>query len=103
MSEIIFMILVFIGGVILGVVFFGGLWLTVQKSVRSKTPALMFILSFIMRTGVVILGFYFLSSGDWKKLFACLFGFIFGRIVVKQITNSEKEKQFNRKEPLNET
>ena len=45
-------------GLVLGAVFFGGLWWTVRKGVASPRPALWFVGSMLLRTGVVLAGFY---------------------------------------------
>jgi F1F0 ATPase subunit 2 len=72
------------GGGTIGILFFGGLWLTVKKSLASKTPALWLIGSFLLRSAVTIVGFYFLSGNDWKKMVVCLIGFIIARTFMKQ-------------------
>ena len=81
-----------IGGLVLGIVFFGGLWFTVKKLITSKTPALLMMGSFIFRMGIVLAGFYFVGLGDWKKLIACLIGFIVARFAVIHYTKSVDEK-----------
>jgi F1F0 ATPase subunit 2 len=89
MNEIIYIIIVFICGIILGIIFFGGLWLTIKKSVTSKTPGLLFFASFLIRTGIALLGFYFLAANNWKNMVACLVGFIISRFIIKQYTKHE--------------
>ncbi|MES1998900.1 MAG: ATP synthase subunit I [Pseudomonadota bacterium] len=73
-------------GVLLGGFFFGGLWWTVHKAISSRQPALWFLGSMLLRTGIVLPGFYFVSGGDWKRLLASLFGFIIARLVVTRLT-----------------
>jgi F1F0 ATPase subunit 2 len=73
-------------GAMLGAFFFGGLWWTVQKGIASNRPALWFFGSTLLRTAVVLTGFFFASSGDWEKLLVCLLGFFIARIVVTQLT-----------------
>ena len=48
--------LVVLAGWSLGLFFFGGLWWTVGKLVRSRTPAHWMIASTLVRTGVTLLG-----------------------------------------------
>jgi F1F0 ATPase subunit 2 len=88
MNELSNMVLPFIVGLLLGAIFFGGLWFTVKKLVISKTPALLMVGSFVFRISIVLLGFYFTGSGDWKKLIVCLIGFIVARFVVIHYTKS---------------
>ncbi|WP_339560906.1 ATP synthase subunit I [Pseudomonas sp. EA_65y_Pfl1_P113] len=42
----------------LGAVFFAGLWWTVRWAADSATPARWFITSLIVRTAIVLAGFY---------------------------------------------
>ena len=82
MSDMPALALAFIAGSALGAFFVGGLWWTVQKGVSSESPALWFLVSLLLRTGVVLIGFYFVAQAHWSKLAACLFGFVVARFVV---------------------
>lgn len=86
MIEILTLILVFSTGIILGGIFYGGLWWTVQKALISPRPALWFFASFWLRIGISLAGFYFIAGGDWRKFIVCLVGFIFARIIVTRLT-----------------
>ena len=76
---------------VLGVLFFGGLWWTVRKGVPAKRPALLFLCSMLLRAGVVIAGFYVVSDGDWQRLLACLFGFVIARFIVTRVAGPPLE------------
>ncbi len=103
MNETISIILAFVAGVALGTLFFGGLWLTVKKSVTAKVPWLWVLGSFVFRVGVVLLGFYFISSGNWQRLVSCLIGFIAARFIVIHFTKAIDEKHIQlRKEAAHE-
>ena len=78
MSELFSVILVLLAGVLLGTLFFGGLWWTVQKVVSSTQPALLLVCSLVLRTIVTVAGFYFVSRGDWRRLLSCVLGFLAG-------------------------
>ena len=69
-------------GVLLGALFFGGLWWTVRRGVSAKWPALLFLGSMVLRTGVTVAGFYVASGGQWQRLLACLLGFTLARVLV---------------------
>ena len=86
MSEALMLGLAGVAGLIMGAIFFGGLWWTVRKGVSSKRPALWFLGSFLLRTGVVVAGFYIVSDGQWQRLLACLFGFAVARFIVTWLT-----------------
>ncbi len=86
MNDIVAFSLAFGAGGLLGAIFFGGLWWTVQKGLTSNHPALWFLGSTLLRTGVAVAGFYFIGSSDWRKMVICLLGFFVARIVVTQMT-----------------
>ena len=73
-------------GALLGVFFFAGLWWTVRKIESSKQVALLFLGSMLLRTSVVILGFYFILGDNWQRLVAGLLGFVIARIIVIRLT-----------------
>jgi len=86
MSEIEALTLALGAGCILGAIFYGGLWWTVHKGVLSSHPALWFFCSFWLRIGIILAGFYEVASGDWKRMLACLAGFIIARFAVARLT-----------------
>ncbi len=100
MNETISMILAFVAGIVLGVIFFGVLWLTVKKSMTSKIPALWVLGSFFFRIGITLLGFYFIAGGNWQRLLVCLGGFIIARFIVIHFTKSIDEKQMRIKKEV---
>ena len=79
MNDTVSLVPALVAGVLLGVMFFGGLWWTVQKGVLSKRPALWFLNSLLLRTSMTLAGFYFVSRGDWERLLVCLLGFVIAR------------------------
>jgi F1F0 ATPase subunit 2 len=86
MSETSSLLLALLAGIVLGTIFFGGLWWTVQRGVSSKSAAVLFSGSFLLRTIVALAGFYFVSRGDWRRLLACLLGFVLARIAITRFT-----------------
>jgi F1F0 ATPase subunit 2 len=82
MSEILRLALAWLAGVLLGGIFFGGLWWTVGQGVSARRPALLFVSSLLLRMGLTLAGFYFVSGGQWKRLVACLVGFVLARTIV---------------------
>ncbi len=88
MRDSLTLALACVAGVGLGVLFFGGLWWTVRKAVSSPQPALWFLGSLLVRTGVALTGLYFVSGGDGKRLAACLVGFIAARLAVTRVVRS---------------
>lgn len=82
MSEPILLTLSFVTGIVLGIVFFGGLWWTIRHGLNSARPALWFFLSLVLRTAVVVSGFYLVGHSHWSHLCSCLLGFILVRLVL---------------------
>jgi len=82
MSDILALALSLFAGALLGVFFFGGLWWTVQKGVTSQRPALWFLGSLLLRTSLILAGFYFVSQGHWSRIVVCLLGFVIARVVI---------------------
>lgn len=87
-------------GFVLGVLFFGGLWFTVRKALASKIPALWFFFSFILRSAIILFGFYYISLGNWQKILVCLLGFIVARYVVKYVTKTNDTQPVPSKEEV---
>ncbi len=82
MNENLALMLAGFAGCLLGTLFFSGLWWTVRKGISSKRPALWFLGSLLLRTGIVLAGFYLISGGRWERLVACLLGFVIARFIV---------------------
>ena len=83
-------------GLVLGAIFFGGLWWTVQKGLTAKQPALWFFGSTLLRMGIALAGFYYIGRGDWRRLIACLVGFVTARFVVTWLTRAPAEDHGSR-------
>jgi F1F0 ATPase subunit 2 len=90
-SDAIVLVLAAIAGVLLGGFFFGGLWWTIRMGLSSKRPALWFLGSLLVRTSVVLGGFYFVAGNHWDRLLACLVGFVVARLVVTRLTRPPVE------------
>ncbi len=82
MSDLVHWAAAMLAGAALGVVFFGGLWWTVQRGAASPTPARWFLGSFVVRTAIVLAGFYFIGAGQIVPLGLCLLGFLLARAIV---------------------
>ncbi len=92
MNDLLPLLAAATAGAALGACFFGGLWWTVRKGLTSDHPALWFFGSTLLRTGLVLVGFFFVASGDWRKLLACLVGFFVMRILVVRLTRDNPER-----------
>jgi F1F0 ATPase subunit 2 len=92
MNEFLILALALVAGLLLGAIFFAGLWWTVRKGVSSKHPALWFLGSMLLRMSMVLLGFYFVGRGDWQRLVVCLLGFSIARYIVMRLTRTLVER-----------
>jgi F1F0 ATPase subunit 2 len=91
MSELLFLALALVAGLMLGAIFFGVLWWTVRKGISSRWSAFWFFGSMLLRMVMVLTGFYFVGRGDWKRLVACLLGFVIARFIVTRLTRTRVE------------
>ncbi len=87
-SDALALVLAAIAGLLLGAIFFGGLYLTVRQGVSSRSPVLWFFGSLVTRMGIALAGFYFVSDGSWQRLVVCLLGFVVARLVVTWLTRA---------------
>jgi len=77
-------------GAVLGLFYFGGLWLTVRRVANAQQPALLLFVSFLVRVGVVLTSLYFVMDGHWGRLVAYMVGFLLARAyLIRQMRSPE--------------
>jgi len=86
MNEVLALLLAAVSGGLLGLLFFGGLWWTLQRALVSSNPALWFGTSAVLRIGLTVAGFVVISAGQWLRMLACLFGFWLARWLMRRLT-----------------
>ena len=91
MSQVTIDAIALIAGAVLGAIFFGGLWWTVQNALTATNPALCLLASQLLRMGIVLTGFYYVSGNGWQSMLLCLVGFLIARVVVTRITRPHFE------------
>ena len=78
-------------GVGIGLLYFAGLWWTVNRLAFRRHAGLWVLASFAVRASIALFGFYLASGGDWRRLLACLAGFVAVRVLlVRRIEPSAK-------------
>jgi len=82
MNEYVLLAGVLIIGMFLGLIYFGGLWLTVQRMPNSRSPMLLTIGSFLIRAGLVLGVFFLVAQGQWLRVIVCLVGFLLMRMIL---------------------
>lgn len=93
MNEFLIWLSAFMAGLVLGAIFFGGLWWTVRKSVASKRPWLWLSGSLALRMGIALAGFYWVGRGQGERLLVCLLGFIMARLIVTWLTRTPADNR----------
>lgn len=87
------MIIALLSGFGLGIVFFGGLWITIKKTIGKNYAGLWIAVSSFIRMAITLAGFYFASQGNVQRLLICVAAFIATRFLVVWVTLKYDEKQ----------
>jgi F1F0 ATPase subunit 2 len=76
------LVLSFAAGLLLGALFYGGLWWTVKRIPSARLPAPLIIGSFAVRTALVLAGLYLLlrDGTAWLRLVGALAGIVAVRL-----------------------
>ncbi len=82
MSNIGILVLAGAAGMLMGLGYFGGLWLTVQRLPKSRHPALLLVGSFALRMVLLLVGLYVVMGGQWERALACVAGLLLARAVL---------------------
>jgi len=79
-------------GLGLGLFYFGGLWLTIKNMNNARSPIVLTLGSFILRTGAVFLVLIYVArQGDWGNILILLAGFIVSRIFLSRMIGKRKK------------
>jgi len=63
-------------GSLIGLLYFSGLWQTVQRLPDARTPLRILLFSYIGRMTMTLGGFYVIMDGAWERLAAAMTGFL---------------------------
>jgi F1F0 ATPase subunit 2 len=69
-------------GILLGVLFYGGLWLTVRRFPTTHHPLALALGSLLLRMAITLAGFYLIIDGQWQNAVAALAGFTAARVLI---------------------
>lgn len=69
-------------GLTVGLVYFWGLWYTLQRLPYSRHPALLMLGSYLLRLGVVLGGLYLVMDGEIVRLGVALLGVLLARMLL---------------------
>lgn len=87
MLNTVFVIACLAAGVVLGVLYFGGLWLTVRRVVEGRWSKTMLLMSFAVRAALILIGFYVIlqvGGARWEGLALSLLGFMGTRLTLQR-------------------
>ncbi|MGL5000916.1 MAG: ATP synthase subunit I [Cetobacterium sp.] len=76
------MILAFLGGIVLGLLFFYSLDLGLESSKKFQNPSLFIFLASLFRILILLVGFYYLSQNNGHNFFAAILGALASRIYI---------------------
>lgn len=83
MSALTNILIPAIAGLVLGTMYFGGLWLTLRRLARSRQPAFLVFGSYFGRLAACLAGFYLISRlAALPGLLVCLAAFIIVRMML---------------------
>jgi F1F0 ATPase subunit 2 len=85
MTDVLTLAIDLTAGLVLGAIFYGGLWWTVRR-VCAGAAGLWLVASFLVRSVVALAGFYAIARATWSGALACLAGFFVARIAVTRFT-----------------
>jgi F1F0 ATPase subunit 2 len=93
MNESLGLAAALVAGILLGAMFFGGLWWTVREGLSSKRVARWFLGSLLIRMSVTLAGIYVVSGHHWERFLLCLLGFTMARGLVRLLTRPSGDNQ----------
>jgi F1F0 ATPase subunit 2 len=82
MNFTVSLVLAFLAGLALGLFYYGGLWLTVQRLPQSRSPGVLAVVSLLLRLTLALAAFYLVMGGRWERLLACVAGFLLVRTLL---------------------
>ncbi len=89
--NVILIMLTFFWGILLGLFYFGGLWLTVKTVPGKRRPGRRLAISAVARLTTVLSGFWIILQKDPATFFFALAGFFLVRIVLTRTLGRESK------------
>jgi F1F0 ATPase subunit 2 len=85
----------FIWGVLLGLFYFGGLWMTLTYISRSKRPKSSLVLSFVIRILLVLIGFWAIIRLDPVAFMLTFSAFLITRVILTRSLGRESRGEIH--------
>ena len=90
MGDAVLLILALPAGLVLGALFYTSLWWTIRHGLVTTLPGVWFLASLLLRTAFAVAGFLLIAQGDWRRLLACLAGFMAARALLTRWVRSAR-------------
>lgn len=71
-----------VAGMVLGLIYFGGLWMVLRRLPEIKHPAAWLGLSLVVRMLIVLLVLYLLFADSWQQLIMAVLGMLTSRAIL---------------------
>ena len=84
LQQGLILLLSLLAGMALGLLFFGGLWWTVRRLTTARHPGLLLSASLLLRSGLTMLGLYWVFGNELERLFAALLGMLLVRFWLRR-------------------
>lgn len=69
-------------GIVLGLLYFAGLWKTVMLLPALRWAPVWMLLSLMLRLGLLLAGLYWVGDADWQRFVAALAGILLVRLLL---------------------
>ncbi len=79
---IVDLVLAGFAGLVMGLAYFGSLWLTVRGVPTAERPLRRLLFGSLVRLAILLPALYLVMDGRWERLLACLAGFLIARFVL---------------------
>jgi F1F0 ATPase subunit 2 len=83
----------FIIGSLMGLLYFMGLWQTVQRLASSEKPYRLLLFSYASRLTIALGGFYLFMDGPWERLAGVCLGFFIVRTLLVRTLGKVPESE----------
>ena len=99
MSAVITLAAGLVAGVVLGLVFFGGLWWTTQRLATSSRPAMLVSIRLLVRVALLAAGLFLLAQVGSGAILAAALGLLAARIGLTRLAVNGRLPQPATSEP----
>lgn len=87
--EVLILCLVFTTGLLSGVVYFWGIWKSIQRYQQYQNTTV-FVLGALLRLALLLLFLWFVARNDMTKYFVFFSGFLISKYIAVKISKSAK-------------